>query len=111
MSQEPRPEPLGYLVLAGVAVDVLGSGGILGELLVRPVVLLGQSARWSLVALSGIGRFVAAAVVQPVTMVSESAGWWLAALSALGAVRLPVAVATVLLVAYLLHRYRSEVSG
>lgn len=81
MNEQPRPEPLGYLILAGVAVDVIGVAGFLTEALVRPVVLVGQSARWSLAALSG-----------------------------LGALTLPVAVATVLLVACLAHRYRSEVA-
>lgn len=109
MSEQPRPEPLGYLILAGVAADVIGTPGFLTEALVRPVVLVGRSARWSLAALSGIGQFVAAAVVQPVTVVAESAEWWLDALSTLGALRLQLALTGLLLLAYLAHQYRSEV--
>jgi hypothetical protein len=80
VTDQPRPEPLAYLILAGVAVDVTGAAGFLTEALVQPVVLVG-----------------------------ESAGWWLDTLSTLGAMQLPIAVATVLLMAYLVHQYRSEV--
>lgn len=80
MNDQPPPEPLGYLVLAGVAVEVTGVGSFLTEAVFAPLVVLAEAA--------------------PIFW----AGW----VDALGPLALPIATEILLLSIYLFHSTRTE---
>lgn len=84
MTDEPPPEPLGYLLLAGVAVEVTGVGSFLGP-------------------------FLTEALFGPLVVLAEAAPmFWAGWVDALGPLALPIATEIVLLSAWLFLSTRRE---